>query len=130
MGWQRARLKAVEIIAFILAITAIVPGCQKSSSWSKSSNQGVDVTVIHPDAPTKSESNGEGSPTKQYWKWVNSWAGEKPGRVEVVIDTLRLQVDGQDYGMLKAGDQVTVDAIKGGKVTVNDQDRQADARNK
>ena len=122
------RNQILGLMAFILVVSTALSGCQKTSSWTKGSSQGVNVTIIHPNAPTKTESKGEGSPDTQNWKFVNSWAGENPGRVEVVIDNLRLQIDGQDYGTLKSGDTVTVDMMKGGKVTVNDQDRQPDPK--
>jgi len=123
----------LSLIAVLIMVATAASGCKRISSSSGTSNQGVTVIVLHPEAP--SSSSGKGTDTfkagaeDKHWKQVISWKGEKPGQVVVVIDNLRLQVDGRDYGLVKAGDTVTVDATKAGKVTVNDQERQPVAKN-
>ncbi len=53
---------------------------------------------------------------------VISWDGAKPGKIEITIDNLHLQIDGLDFGTLQFGDNVTVDTTKGGTVTANEQE--------
>jgi hypothetical protein len=118
------------LAAFALICTTAVIGC-KSTSYTETTIQGVKVRIIHPNVPSKFEHDGSGPPPggKRYDKEVCSWAGDKPGRVEVVIEDLRLQVDGGDFGTVKPNDSVIIDATKGVIVMVNDQQRQAVGKN-
>jgi hypothetical protein len=121
---RKHRFHILCLAAFAFVCTTAAIGCT-SSSYSETTVQGVKVRINHPEAPPiSSKHEGHGEPGKQYDKEVVSWAGAKPGRVEVVIEDLRLQVDGRDYGVVKAGDVVTVDITKQGAVAVNDQERQ------
>jgi hypothetical protein len=121
------RTQHLAPLAFVLIMLAGLSGCQTSvttgPSESTASTQGVNVKVIHPNTTTSTQTKAEGSDDRQYWQFLNSWAGQRPGRVEVVIENLHLQVDGKDYGTLQAGDNLTVDVMNGCKVSVNDQPR-------
>ncbi len=128
------RTQPLGPMAFVLMVLTGLWGCQQTSigpaapSESTASTQGVNVKVIHPDTSTSTHTKAEGSNDRQYWQFVNAWAGEKPGRVEVVIENLHLQVDGNDYGMLQAGDNLTVDVTNGCKVSVHGQIRSQESK--
>jgi hypothetical protein len=95
---------------------------RRKASYMKYTLQGVNITVIHPYVSSKSDGRTGGPPGKQSTTYLISWNGSEPGKMEMTIDNRHLQIDGQDFGVLQWGDNVTVDATKGGAVTVNDQE--------
>jgi hypothetical protein len=111
-------LRILSLAAFALLCMTVAIGC-KTSSFSETTLQGVKVKILHPEAPPISHTHeGHGEAGKQYDKDVVSWEGANPGRVEVVIEDLRLRVNGQDYFTVAVGDVVTIDVTKKGEVTV------------
>jgi hypothetical protein len=90
---------------------------------SSISTDGLKVLILYPTGGPIStpESATSGGAFKQ----VITLGGDKQGKVVVVIDHLRLEVDGRDYGLVEPGGAVVVDARQGVKVTVGNAERQA-----
>jgi hypothetical protein len=120
--------QTLGLLALALAVATGAPGCQASST-STVSAQGVNITVVHPvGSPTNSSSASNNINGNETSKMTISWGGEKPGEVVILLENLRLQIDGRDYGKLKSGDSLTIDVLKERKVTVNHQVREPVAK--
>ncbi len=104
-------------------------GCQKSPSRTFATVQGVNITIIYPNAGPKVNTLYDRDVTdNKFWKFACNPTDDKTKRVEVVINDLHLRADGQEYGAVQAGDQVTVDLMKGCRVTVNQKERQPEKK--
>jgi hypothetical protein len=69
---------------------------------------GKTAKVVHPDAPGGAAIANR--PEDNFAQCEFEWEGPSSGRVEVVIHDLRLLVDSRDFGQVKAGDHVIVNA--------------------
>jgi hypothetical protein len=121
---SQTKQRLLRVAPLALLCTVFVFGCKESPPPWEATRQGVKVRIICPGGHSNIQHNGRIEGAKQIDKDVVGWEGTNPGKVEVVIEDLHLQVDGRDYGMVKTGDVVTVDATKERAVTVNDQERQ------
>lgn len=95
----------------LLAPFLVVAGCGGGGTQSVEKFDGVTITVRLPHGQKmvpKGKSAGG----------VHTW---RSGDLEYVLDHMRLKVNGKDYGTMKEGDRVLIEA---GAVTVNDQRRE------
>jgi hypothetical protein len=114
---------ATAIVAALCPLGVLLS--RRRPSYMKYTFQGVNITVIHPFGGSNSAgktTSPPGKPANESTTYVISWDGSEPGKMEMTIDNRHLQIDGQDFGTLQLGDNVTVDATKGRAVTVNDQE--------
>jgi hypothetical protein len=127
---SRPRL-ALVLIAFAAMVVAGIAvfsrfGQNQSTAnvaTSSISTDGLKVLILYPTGGPISIP--ESATSAGAFKQVITLGGDKQGKLVVVIDHLRLEVDGRDYGLVESGDAVVVDARQEIKVTVNKAERQA-----
>jgi hypothetical protein len=98
---------ALNLRLVLLAHIALLAlGCGGGGVDSVVSVEGVTITA-HQRGPGKYSKVGKSADGVHGWKF---------GELEFGLDHMRLKVNGQDYGEVKAGDQIRIDESK---VTVN-----------
>src|SRR5205807_2504958 len=91
-------------------VVALNAGCGGGGTESVETFNGVTITVRLPRGQHMKVSGRTGDE-------VHTW---KSGDLEYAIDHMRLKVNGQDHGLVKAGDNVLIEQ---GRVFVNGEER-------
>ena len=111
-------MKRTSVLAALgLFLTTLGLGCGGSGGSSEYTAGGAKVKVLHPPAGgTHSTGKTQGVYSWTYFQWKDtSW---KP--LTVVVEHHRFNVNGRDYGELKAGDEAVIDARQASpEVSVN-----------